>query len=216
VLIGGLVPQLLAASVADAQAHIGTVDIDFGVLTRVDSFADVEAALLRLGWTPQAPGWRWRRGDGGQRLTIEFLCDRDDVANESAVQLPGCQHLFALNLRGAGFAAGSWTQMRIGEGGNGPPTMPVASLEAYLLMKANTITTRGRDKDYYDFVYALLFNEAGVRWRTSGAKSVAGLNVRTNSVRPSTRSRPPRRILSSARLLCGTMHASQSPHSSVN
>src|SRR5205823_239621 len=38
---------------------------------------------------------------------------------------------------------------------------PVASLEAYLLMKANTITTRGRDKDYYDFVYALLFNEAG-------------------------------------------------------
>jgi hypothetical protein len=28
-------------------------------------------------------------------------------------------------------------------------------------MKAYTITSRGRDKDHYDFVYVLLFNEAG-------------------------------------------------------
>jgi len=161
VLIGGLVPQLLALPVRDAQAHIGTLDIDFGVFPGVDSYAEVESALLELGWAPHEHGWRWRRGQGAENLTIEFLCDRDDVAKETAVQLPGCRRLFALNLRGAGFAAISWTDASIGEGGNRPPTMPVASLEAYLLMKAYTITTRGRDKDHYDFVYVLIFNEVG-------------------------------------------------------
>jgi hypothetical protein len=161
VLIGGLVPQLLAASVDDAQTHIGTVDIDFGVFEGIDTYAEIESALVDLGWAPESPGWRWRRGEASARLTVEFLCDRDDVANESAVQLPGCKRLFALNLRGAGFAAVSWADTLIGEGGKRPPSMPAASLEAYLLMKAYTITTRGRDKDHYDFVYALLFNDAG-------------------------------------------------------
>lgn len=161
VLIGGLVPQLLALPVRDAQTHIGTLDIDFGVFSSVDSYAVVEATLLELGWTTQEPGWRWTRGQGSEALTVEFLCDRNDVANETAVRLPGCQRLYALNLRGAGFAAVSWRGAPVGEGGNRPPTMRVASLEAYLLMKAHTITTRGRDKDHYDFVYVLLFNEAG-------------------------------------------------------
>ena len=159
--MGGLVPQLLALSVRDAQIHIGTLDIDLGVFPDVDSYAEVESALLELGWFPQEPGWRWRRGKGAEGLSIEFLCDRDDVGNETAVQLPGCQRLFSLNLRGAGFAALSWTRAPVGEGGHKPPTMPVASLEAYLLMKAHTITARGRDKDHYDFVYVLIFNTAG-------------------------------------------------------
>jgi len=56
--------------------------------------------------------------------------------------------------------------------------MPVASLEAYLLMKAYTITTRGRDKDHYDFVYVLIFNEAG------GPKGAADRMLASRSLPP--------------------------------
>lgn len=178
VLVGGLVPQLLAVPVRGAQAHIGTLDIDLDVFPEVDSYAAVESALLELGWEPKDQGWRWRRGRRDDAIAIEFLCDRNDVANETAVQLPGCRRLFALNLRGAGFATLSWTARPIGEGGSQPPTMRVASLEAYLVMKAYTITTRGRDKDHYDFAYVLLFNEAG------GPKGAAD-RLRANKSLPS-------------------------------
>lgn len=163
VLIGGLVPQILAVPVRHAPAHLGTLDIDVGVFSAVNSYSEVEADLKALGWSPDetAPGWRWQRGTGADSVSIEFLCDLDTEANETAVQLRGCQSLFALNLRGAGVASLSWTDVFVGGGGTNPPTMQVASLEAYLIMKAHAITSRGRDKDCYDFVYVLLFNEAG-------------------------------------------------------
>lgn len=161
VLIGGLVPQLLATRVNHAPAHLGTIDIDVGVRPRVGSYSAVESALHALGWVVKPPGWQWWRGKGSDAISIEFLCDLEDQPIETAVQLPGCKSLFALNLRGAGFGALSWTDTLVGGGGADPPTMHVASLEAYLVMKAYAISDRGRDKDCYDFVYVLLFNEAG-------------------------------------------------------
>lgn len=39
--------------------------------------------------------------------------------------------------------------------------VPVAGLGGYLLAKATALRNRGKEKDYYDLVYVLLYNRAG-------------------------------------------------------
>ncbi len=164
IVVGGLVPETLAAP--DRPAHLGTTDIDILIAVHVsdlDDAAPVEQALQRVGAYPDSSkpeGWRWRIPVGAVRVKIEFLCDDDSLPSQEAVRLPGCDHLAALNLRGTGYVARSFQEREITVGER-TVTICFAGLEGYLLAKAHAARQRGLDKDYYDFAYVLLHNQAG-------------------------------------------------------
>ena len=65
VVLGGLVPEVLARDEALVPEHLGTTDVDILLVTHVDPGADlgsVEQALEQLDFTPdpREDGWRWR------------------------------------------------------------------------------------------------------------------------------------------------------------
>jgi hypothetical protein len=164
IVVGGLVPETLAA--ADRPAHLGTTDIDILIAVHVRDLVDaapVERALEDVGAYPDASrpdGWRWRIPVGTVRVKIEFLCDDDGLPNQEAVRLPGCNRLAALNLRGTGYVARDFHEREITVAER-TVTVCFAGLEGYLLAKAHAARQRGLDKDYYDFAYVLLHNRAG-------------------------------------------------------
>jgi hypothetical protein len=76
-VLGGLVPEVLAAGVELAPPHIGTADVDLLLITHVDEtagLAAVETALLRMHFRAvDNDGWRWRGTVGLHPVRIEFL-----------------------------------------------------------------------------------------------------------------------------------------------
>lgn len=70
-----------------------------------------------------------------------------------------------LNLRGTGYVARDFEPRRISATLRNGQEVEVearfAGLEGYLLAKMCALRERGFGKDYYDFVYVLLFNTAG-------------------------------------------------------
>jgi hypothetical protein len=196
VLLGGLVPQILA--IPTAPAHLGTADVDLLVVLHVSDRTDastLEHALDRAGFTPDSKtgGWRWRAVIDGVGVKVEFLCDDESLRDQDGgrageVLLPGCTRLSAANLDGTRFVAFDTRRAQI----TGPlvdgtvVTVEIehACLEGYLLTKLHAARYRGDDKDYYDFVYTLLANEGGpsgaadavVRWdHTPASGSLATL-----------------------------------------
>jgi hypothetical protein len=164
IVVGGLVPETLAA--ADTPAHLGTTDIDILIAVHVRDVADaapVERALTAIGAIPdpvQPDGWQWRIPVGSVRVRIDFLCDDDSLRNQEAVLLPGCSQLAAFNLRGTGYVARDHWQREITVADR-TVQVSFAGLEGYLLAKAHAARQRGQDKDYYDLAYVLLHNHAG-------------------------------------------------------
>lgn len=168
VVLGGLVPGMLTRGL-DAPGHLGTTDVDIHVSFHADSSQDLgtlENALERAAFEPdpKIDGWRWRTQVSGVRIAMEFLCDREDVPANEVVALPGCSVLTAANLRGTGFVGRDWVIEELTATLDGQPISVrarFAGLEGYLMAKAYAVRFRAAEKDYYDFVYILLFNRAG-------------------------------------------------------
>lgn len=170
VVLGGLVPEVLASDEALVPEHLGTTDVDLLLVTHVDPDADlggVERALGRLDFKPDPneDGWRWRGPIDGVPVTLEFLCDLPDYREGEVVRPSGCQALSAQNLRGTGYVARDFAwEERSGELADGTKVtvrVRFAGLEGYLLSKCVAARTRAATKDYYDLVYVLQHNRAG-------------------------------------------------------
>ena len=170
IVLGGLVPALLAQVGTGVPEHLGTTDVDILLITHVDPDADlgsVERALERLGFAPDPgqDGWRWRGEIDGFPVRIEFLCDLADYREGESVRPDGCRRLAAANLRGTGYVARDfeWRQLsgKLADGREVSVRARFAGLQGYLLSKCVTVRTRAATKDYYDFVYVLLHNRAG-------------------------------------------------------
>lgn len=170
VVLGGLVPEILTRRQSHAvPRHLGTVDVDLHVSFGVDPDQDLsslERALEKIGAEPDSKidGWRWRVHVDKALVKIEFLCDREDVAADQTVLLPGCRVLTAANLRGTGFVArDSIEEELVGvvDGERVTATARYAGLEGYLMAKAHAVRHRGLDRDCYDFVFVLIYNRAG-------------------------------------------------------
>ncbi len=77
----------------------------------------------------------------------------------------GCTSLGAMNLRGTGYVREDWMLVDlIGSLPSGRVVIVpvrVAGLGGFLLSKGTALRNRSKDKDYYDFVYVLLYNRAG-------------------------------------------------------
>lgn len=170
VVLGGLVPEVLASDQALVPEHLGTTDVDVLLITHVDPDADlgsVEEALGQLDFKPDPneDGWRWRGSIEGVPVKLEFLCDLPDYREGEVVRPSGCRALSAQNLRGTGYVARdfAWEELdgKLADGTTATVRVRFAGLMGYLLSKCVAARTRAATKDYYDFVYVLQHNRAG-------------------------------------------------------
>lgn len=170
VVLGGLVPDVLARDDVRIPEHLGTTDVDVLLITHVELEADlggVERALERIDFEPDPAedGWRWKGTVEGATVKIEFLCDLPDQREEEIIRPRGCTLLTAANLRGTGYVAHdfAWEELtgELADGTEVTVQVRFAELQGYLLSKCVTARTRAAIKDYYDLVYVLLHNRAG-------------------------------------------------------
>ena len=170
VVLGGLVPEVLASDEALVPEHLGTTDVDVLLITHVDPDADlgaVERALEQLDFKPDPneDGWRWRGPIEGVSVKLEFLCDLPAYREGEVVRPSGCRALSAQNLRGTGYVARdfAWEELsgELADGTTAVVRTRFAGLEGYLLSKCVAARTRAATKDYYDLVYVLQHNRAG-------------------------------------------------------
>jgi hypothetical protein len=170
VVLGGLVPAVLASNEALVPEHLGTTDVDVLLITHVDLDADlgaVERALEQLDFKPDPSedGWRWRGPIEGVPVKLEFLCDLPDHQEGEVIRPSGCRALCAQNLRGTGYVARdfAWEELsgELADGTVVTVRVRFAGLEGYLLSKCVAARIRAATKDYYDLVYVLQHNRAG-------------------------------------------------------
>lgn len=170
VVLGGLVPEVLARDDDLVPEHLGTTDVDVLLITHVDLDADlggVELGLKRLDFEPDPSedGWRWRGRVDGVPVKLEFLCDLPDHREKEIIRPEGCKLLTAVNLRGTGYVAHDfvWEELsgELADGTRATVRVRFAGLEGYLLSKCVAARTRAATKDYYDLVYVLQYNRAG-------------------------------------------------------
>lgn len=170
VVLGGLVPEVLASDGALVPEHLGTTDVDVLLITHLDPDADlgsVERALEHLDFKPDPneDGWRWRGPIDHVPVKLEFLCDLPNYREGEVVRPRGCRMLSAQNLRGTGYVARGFAWEKVSgvlpDGRKVTERVRFASLEGYLLSKCVAVRTRAATKDYYDLVYVLQHNRAG-------------------------------------------------------
>lgn len=170
IVLGGLVPDVLARRDAQIPEHLGTTDVDMLLITHIHPNNDlscVESALQRLEFKPDpnTDGWRWGGPIDGVKIKLEFLCDLADHREHEIIRPRGCSNLAAANLRGTGYVAHdfAWERLtgKLADGSEASVRVRFAGLEGYLLSKCVVARTRAAAKDYYDLVYVLLHNRAG-------------------------------------------------------
>jgi hypothetical protein len=142
VVLGGLVPEVLAGDESLVPEHLGTTDVDVLLITHVDPDADlgsVERALEQLDFKPdpREGGWRWRGPIERVPVKLEFLCDLPDYREGEVVRPAGCRVLSAQNLRGTGYVARDfvWEELagELADGSTVAVRARFAGLEGYLL-----------------------------------------------------------------------------------
>lgn len=192
VILGGLVPDVLAIRTPGVPAHVGTTDVDILVDLRGEharALCRVEEALGRIGFSPsgESLGWRWMGIVDERPVRMEFLCELDDVRADAIVRAEGCERLSAANLRGVGFVMDDWREIELSAVTPGGTRVAVtarfAELEGYLLAKAFSMTERSVEKDYYDFVYVLVYNRRGGPSGAAGALNRGKFAPRLSSLR---------------------------------
>lgn len=170
VVLGGLVPEVLARQDAQIPEHLGTTDVDMLLLTHIHPEGDmrsVERALQLLQFEPDpgTDGWRWHGPVDSAKVKLKFLCDLPDQREHEAIRPRGCSTLAAANLRGTGYVARdfAWEQLTgtLADGTEATVDVRFAGLEGYLLSKCVVARTRAAAKDCYDLVYVLMNNRAG-------------------------------------------------------
>lgn len=170
VVLGGLVPEILARDDSSTPAHLGTTDVDILLITHLDpeaNLSSVEQALQYMSFTPDQTedGWRWSGPVDNATVKLEFLCDLSDQREREIIRPRGCTELAAANLRGTGYVASDFALKKLtgqlADGRQVTVEARFAGLEGYLLSKCVALRARAATKDYYDFVYVLLHNRAG-------------------------------------------------------
>jgi hypothetical protein len=95
VMLGGLVPELLASDDDLIPEHLGTTDVGILLITHVEPDADlggVERALNRMNLEPDPTedGWRWRGPVEDCQVKLEFPCDLSHHREGEMLRPRGC------------------------------------------------------------------------------------------------------------------------------
>jgi hypothetical protein len=165
-LVGGLVPRYLFPG----DDHAGTTDVDLVVslelMAETEAYRTLEKNLKEMGFERSVEDgrpvhWRWRNPiTETVTVLVELLCDDRSAKPGSTVSLPGERRLSALNIEGASLAMEDYVEHELradlfGDGGVAIETVRIASLAAFLVLKAKAYADRGEEKDAYDLVHCL-------------------------------------------------------------
>ena len=173
VLVGGLVPRYLVGSVPlGVSPHVGTTDVDLVIRLAVEqdfeTYTTLATNLRRSGFAPDRHSYRWSRKVDEARVTLEFLCETDQV--EAGRIHTTRQHtgsgFGAVNIPGARLATQDYAEVeveaeRIDQGGLSKVTLHVAGLLPYVVLKIRAFQERHHNKDSYDLIYTLLNHPDG-------------------------------------------------------
>jgi hypothetical protein len=177
VVVGGLVPSLLAADLSTeshADRHAGTLDLDLGLSLAVldgERYEAIRDRLVRAGFEPDEneqgnkASQRWRSvefplatvdfligppGDSARGGDIQHLC-----GNFAAVVTPGLDLAFSDRrlVKLAGQTILNETAAR---------SIWVCGPGAFTVLKALAFGSRGENKDAYDLYYVLKYHAPGI------------------------------------------------------
>lgn len=162
VLIGGWVPDLLLPGAI--PPHTGSLDVDVlldpGPLREQDRYAELVVLLKTRGYELTDKPYKLAKmvqvDDGDPiRVEVDFLLPRKPKTKRGKV-MPDFR---AIEADGARFALGHKQaltfQGRMPDGRQNTITIQVASLPAFIVMKAYALDGRDKPKDAYDLYFCL-------------------------------------------------------------
>jgi hypothetical protein len=162
VLIGGWVPELLLPKAI--PPHTGSLDVDVlldpGPLREEDRYAELVVLLKGRGYEETDKPFKLAKGvkvDNGNpiRVEVDFLLPRKPKTKRGKV-LPEFR---AIEADGARFALGHKQHLtfqgHMPDGRQNTITLQVASLPAFIVMKAFALDGRDKPKDAYDLYFCL-------------------------------------------------------------
>lgn len=168
VLIGGWVPDLLLPTAI--PPHTGSLDVDLlldpGPLRDEDRYADLVVLLKGRGYEETDKPFKLAKSvevdeQDPIRVEVDFLLPRKPKTKRGKV-LPEFR---AIEADGARFALGHKQalafQGRMPDGRQNTVTLQVASLAAFIVMKAYALDGRDKAKDAYDLYFCLKNAQGG-------------------------------------------------------
>jgi hypothetical protein len=176
VLVGGLAPRYIVGSLPpSASPHAGTTDVDLVIQLAVEdsfeTYATLQKNLKESGFELGQPSFQWSRQVDGSKVTVDFLCETDQVA-AGAIYRPRQRTgagFGAFNAPGAKLAIEDFVEVeieaeRLDDGGLSKVQVRVAGVLAYVVLKILAFQERHQNKDAYDLIYTLLnYPEGGPR-----------------------------------------------------
>jgi hypothetical protein len=167
-LAGGLAPRYIVGSLPEgARPHVGTTDVDLVIGLAVgdespEAYRTLENNLRKAGFKDET-SFRWRKKIDDVTVTVEFICETDQVAQGKIFKPKGSMGsgLGAFNVRGAQLVTRDYIEVeidaeRLDEGGRSRVTVRVANILSYTVLKILAFQDRHENKDSYDLVYCLL------------------------------------------------------------
>ena len=166
-VLGGLTPPLLVRNAP--VPHLGTTDIDILVEVALPyeeddegtDYAWLERALHDSGFSPHGSGVTWVTNVGAT-VTIDLVCDRRGTPPGTTLTIRGCREAAGFNLRGPRAARCDAVRRALAVPGTDETVeVSFAGLGGFLLAKASAAVARQEEKDWYDFFYVAIHNDAG-------------------------------------------------------
>lgn len=158
-----------------ARAHVGTTDIDMVIGLALgdetpETYRTLQKHLEISRFHQEEPSFRWSRDVDGVSVTLEFLCETDEVETGRIYKPKGGtgSKLAAFNVRGAHLGRDDFIEVeieaeRLDGGGISKVPVRVVGLLPYTVLKILAFQDRHENKDSYDLVFTLLNHEGGPR-----------------------------------------------------
>jgi hypothetical protein len=168
-LAGGLAPRYIVGSLPEgARPHVGTTDVDLVIGLALgdqspEAYRTLENNLKKAGFKA-AMSFRWERNVEDVTVTVEFLCETDQV-EPGKIFKPKEEGtgsgLGAFNVRGAQLVTRDHVKReiqadRLDDGGRSTVLVRVADILSYTVLKILAFQDRHENKDSYDLIYCLL------------------------------------------------------------
>jgi len=170
VVVGGSVPGLLFDH--PVEAHIGSVDVDLALnhhTIQEVGYRSIMQLLLKRGYKPGEQPFIFFRevtiGENEFTVEVDFLAAEYGGTNKKH-RTQVVQDMHPRKARGCDLAFQDPVEVTLEgslpQGGRDRATIRVASVVAFLMMKAQALKGRLKEKDAYDIYYCLVNYPAGL------------------------------------------------------
>lgn len=180
VVVGGWVPELLMPG----KGHIGSIDVDLaldGRRIRPAAYDSIRKRLVDAGYRPAAPNLSvfFRDLAGGTiSVKLDLITGEGDVPREMEPHAL-IQDMVVGKLRGTDLALDHAVTLtltdRMPDGSMNQVRMRIASLAAFLCMKAHALNERKKEKDAYDVYFCLRHCDGGPKALAASVRPLLGV-----------------------------------------